>query len=56
MKRAVLWTVAAVLVIAAVLINGWTSAPGGWAIIILAVICALLQWLAYRKNSRRNGR
>jgi len=54
MKRAVLWSVACVLVIAAVIINGWTSVMGGWLIIALAVLCAGLQWLVYLKQTRNS--
>ena len=53
MKRAILWSIACVLVIAAVIINGWTSVPGGWIIIVLALLCAGLQWLVYLKNNRQ---
>ena len=56
MKRAILWSIACVLVIAAVLINGWTSVPGGWIIIVLALLCAGLQWLAWRKQNRNSRR
>jgi hypothetical protein len=52
MKRAILWSVACILVIAAVVMNGWTSVSGGWITIALAVLCAGLQWLVYVKQNR----
>ncbi len=56
MKRAILWTIACVLVIVAILVNGWTTVSGGWITIALAVLCALLQWLVYFKHSGKQRR
>ena len=49
MKKAILWTVACALAIIATIMGGWTSTSVGWILIVLAVLCAALQWLAYFK-------
>ena len=52
MKKAILWTIAFVLVVAATLINGWIGVYGGlaWAMIGIAALCTALQWIAYFKK------
>lgn len=52
MKKAILWTVAFVLIAAATLLNGWIATYGAlaWVMLGIAVVCTLLQWLAYFKN------
>ena len=50
MKKAILWTVACALAIIATIMGGWTSTSVGWILIVLAVLCAALQWLAYFKH------
>lgn len=54
MKKAILWTIAFVLVMAATLLNGWVAAYGAlaWAMMGLALVCTLLQWIAYFKSRK----
>lgn len=52
MKKAILWTVACVLVIIAAFVCGWTATSTGWIMIGLAVLCAVLQWLAWLKHKK----
>lgn len=49
MKKAILWTVACTLAIIATIVGGWTATSVGWIMIVLAVICAALQWLVWFK-------
>ena len=50
MRKAILWTVACTLAIIATIVGGWTATSVGWIMIVLAVICAGLQWLAWFKH------
>lgn len=50
--KAILWSVACVLVIAAALVNEWASEKMGIVMILLAIVCAGLQWVAFFKNGR----
>ena len=50
MKNAILWTVACALAIIATIVGGWTSTSVGWILIVLALLCAALQWIAYFKH------
>ena len=50
MKKAILWTVACTLAIIATIVGGWTATTIGWILIVLAVLCAGLQWLVYFKH------
>ena len=50
MKNPILWTVACTLAIIATIVGGWTATSTGWILIVLAVICAALQWLAWFKH------
>ncbi len=52
MKKAILWTVACTLAIIATIVGGWTATSVGWIMIVLAVICAALQWLVWFKNKK----
>ena len=52
MKKPILWTVACGLVVIAAFVRGWTSDSLGWIMIALAVLCAVLQWLAFFKHNK----
>ena len=52
MKKAILWTVACTLAIIATIVGGWTATSVGWIMIVLAEICAALQWLVWFKNKK----
>ena len=53
MKKAILWSVACLLVIIALLVNGWAGEKMGIITIGLAILCAGLQWLVWAKNGKK---
>lgn len=53
MKKAILWSVACLLVIIALLVNGWAAEKMGVITIVLAVLCAGLQWLVWIKTGKK---
>ncbi|MBQ6371742.1 MAG: hypothetical protein IJJ22_01300 [Oscillospiraceae bacterium] len=52
MNKPVLWTVACVLVIIAAAVRGWMATSTGLILVALAVLCAVLQWLAWFKRKK----
>ena len=52
MKKAILWSVACVLVIIAVIVNGLAGETMGLITIGLAILCAGLQWLVWFKTNK----
>lgn len=52
MKKAILWTVVFILVLAASILNGWAADYGAWAYALLTVpaVMAVLFWISFLKK------
>ena len=50
MKKPILWTIACALAIIATIVGGQAGSTMGSVLIVLAIICAGLQWLVFFKR------